>query len=200
MGATSAMYPDPWHELSDAMFHDWPAYAGESTIQELASRIIEEHEIKDGDTLIGSSLGGIVSSEVANQLSLHSLVLVGSAKDKEEIRPILRILHPFVDLAPLEFLRVSSSSIPNELARMFSHTDARFIRSMCKAIFSWDGLKNDVRLIRIHGKGDLVIPCPTEVEDPIDGGHLIAMTHPMECMKKIKENQSVDTTPVSAPR
>lgn len=50
----------------------------------------------------------------------------------------------------------------------------------------WNGLACDVTITRIHGKNDLVIPLPSEVLNPIDGGHLIAMTHAQECVDRIR--------------
>ncbi len=73
---------------------------------------------------------------------------------------------------------------------MFSSSDPDFIRNMSKAIFSWEGLNSDVPVLRIHGKKDAVIPYPpTDVDHTIDGGHLIVMTHPLECIQPIKEKQ-----------
>ncbi|MEO0794366.1 MAG: hypothetical protein AAFX93_04335 [Verrucomicrobiota bacterium] len=50
MGRTSAMFIDPaWHALRNATFHDWPNWAGETTLPDMAKRLIDEHSIKAGD-------------------------------------------------------------------------------------------------------------------------------------------------------
>ena len=110
MGATSAMYSETWQKLPDSIFHDWPPYRDEVSIPAMAKRLICEHGIVNGDIIIGSSLGGIIACEIANQLQLKQLVLIGSAVDKHEINTCLDVLHPLIDcsasggMRPLEFL------------------------------------------------------------------------------------------------
>ncbi len=106
---------------------------------------------------------------------------------KEEVSGLLCLLHPLIDLAPLSFLQYASGKLPSELGTMFSKSDATFIRNMCRAIFQWDGLTSEtVILSRIHGRFDCVIPPPNDAV-LIDGGHLIAMSHPQECVCRIEE-------------
>jgi pimeloyl-ACP methyl ester carboxylesterase len=195
MGATSSMYGELWRKEFEGQFHDWPKWRDERSLTDIAVIIIEEHRIEAGDTLIGTSLGGIVACEVANLLDLERIVLIGSAQRKEEINGILSILHPLIDLAPIAFIQMSSGKLPSDLAGMFSHSDPSFIRNMSKAIFSWNGLQSEVPVLRIHGTKDLVIPHPHETDHDIDGGHLIVMTHPLECIRPIREIQSQLSTP-----
>ena len=195
------MYGEPWRKAFDGHFHDWPKWRGETSITDIAKRIIEEHRIESGDTVFGTSLGGIIACEIANLVDLERIILIGSARRKEEVNRILSILHPLIDLAPIPFIQMSSGKLPNDLAGMFNHSDPAFIRNMSKAIFSWEGFDSEVPVLRIHGTKDLVIPITNETNHEIDGGHLIVMTHPMECIEAIKaEIQTVVSTPLRAPR
>jgi len=106
------MYPGCWRELPNSVFHDWPGWKGETTITEFAKRLIDEHVINSGDIVAGSSLGGIVACEIANQLELDKLILIGGAVSKEEISGLLSVFLPLVDLAPIEFLRISAGKVP----------------------------------------------------------------------------------------
>ena len=182
MGATSEMYPAEWESLSAAKFHNWPKWQGEKTILEIALRVIAEHGIVSGDRVIGSFLGGIVACEIANQLDLAELVLVGSTVSQDEISGLLKLLHPLVDVTPMRWIQFSSGKIPHDLSVMFTESDPEFIRHMCKAIFTWGGLQSAVSLKRIHGRKDHVIPPPEHVDCLIEGGHLIAMTHASEVL------------------
>ncbi len=183
MGADGSMFAGPWRTLVDAVFVDWPEYRGERTIREAAQRVVEEQGIKDGDTVIGASLGGMVACEIADLLKLQKLVLVGGVRHPDEINELLKLCHPLARLAPLEFIQRASGRVPGELARMFVGVDAEFVRAMCLAVFEWDGLVgNKIDPIRIHGKRDLVVPLPKRVDRALDGGHLIAMTHAHECV------------------
>ena len=201
MGATSSMYGEPWRKELDGQFHDWPEWQGEQTVTEITKRIIEEHKVESGDTVIGTSLGGIVACEIANIIDLDRIILVGSARRKEEVNRILSMLHPLIDLAPIAFIQMSSGKLPSDLTEMFTHSDPAFIRNMSKAIFTWEGLKSKVLVLRIHGTKDLVIPNTKETDHEIDGGHLIVMTHPLECIKAIQsEIKTMVSTPLRASR
>jgi pimeloyl-ACP methyl ester carboxylesterase len=192
MGADGSMYGATWRTLPDCKFVEWPDYEGERSIVSIAKRIAAEQKIQASDILIGSSLGGIVACQIAKITPVYSLVLVGSAKKKEEISRFLSVIHPLVDLAPLTFIQRLAGKIPSDLAQMFSKSQAEFIRAMCRAIFEWDGLGDEpVRLLRIHGTKDRVIPLPEGVQHTLIGGHLIAITHSQECVDIIRANHKI---------
>jgi pimeloyl-ACP methyl ester carboxylesterase len=187
MGADHRMYSGAWLRMQQTQFLDWPKDSSADSIPAIATEIIEDAGISDGDILIGSSLGGIVACEIAKVRTIEHLILVGSAVDQNEVSGILRLLHPLIDLAPFSFLQIASGKLPSELCTMFSKSDATFIRNMCRAIFKWEGLPpHTVTLTRIHGRSDRVIPPPRDA-DLIDGGHLIAMTHADHCVRLIEE-------------
>ena len=176
-----------WQSLPNTRFLDWPLHHGESSIAAIAKRVIAEAGIAKGDTVIGSSLGGIIGCEIARTISLNTLVLIGGAKNKNEVSGLLALLHPLAPLAPIEFIQLAAGKFPSELAQMFQQTQPSFIRAMCDAIFDWSGLdENQITPLRIHGTHDHVIPLPTNVDFALDGGHLIAMTHPDECVQFIE--------------
>jgi pimeloyl-ACP methyl ester carboxylesterase len=187
MGADRRMFPKPWDSLPGFVAHDWPEYSGERTIAETAEKVAKQWLIGDGDMVVGTSLGGIVACEIARIRKLRALVLIGSAVDKDEVNPLLALLHPLAGIAPLEWLKFSAGKIPAELPRMFAGVDAEFMRSMCAAIFRWDGLgTTKVACHRVHGSRDRVIPPPPHVDFLLDGGHLISMTHAEECVKFVR--------------
>lgn len=195
MGADHRMYAAPaWQTLPDTRALDWPEHRGETTIAAIANRVITEAGIREGDTIIGSSLGGIVGCEIANQLRLRSLVLVGSAQSPSEIAPLLALLHPLAALAPLELIRVSAGKLPGELCAMFVNSQASFIRAMCQAIFTWPGLDTTrLRPLRLHGQHDRVIPPPADADLLLDAGHLLALTHAEECVAFLCPRLSIST-------
>lgn len=189
MGADRRMYPGPWRSLRDAAFVEWPRGAGHDTISSLADWIIASAGIGDRDVVVGSSLGGMVACEIATKRKLKRLILVGSAKRPGEINSLLRLLHPLADLAPFQFVQQACGKVPSELGSMFAEADPAFVRSMCRAVFRWDGLQEGiVDIRRIHGRHDLVIPPPSEGATIIGGGHLIAMSHADECIRFVHES------------
>lgn len=190
MGADRRMFPEPWGTLADFVAHDWPRYKGEKTLPEVAQAVAETRAIRDGDTVVGASLGGMVACEIAKIRKLRGLFLVGSAASKGEVSRLLAFLHPLAEVAPIDWLRFSAGKVPLELAQMFAGAETAFVRGMCSAIFQWEGLGPvPCRCFRVHGRRDLVIPPPADVDLLLDGGHLISMTHAGECAEFVRSNQ-----------
>lgn len=186
MGANSNMYSGPWLELPNIKFLEWPKYLGEKTLADVAERIIKENSINQSDDMAGSSLGGMVALEIASKLNVKNVYLFGSAIAKTEVNPFLRLLTPLADITPVKFIQAIAGKYQNEILDMFSSSDADFIRSMCHAISEWQGFKGDPKTIkRIHGEKDKVISCHSSCKTIKNGGHLIAMTHPLECIELI---------------
>src|SRR5579883_3413988 len=164
MGADRRMYPKAWAAVPGFVSHDWVRHSGEDTLAAVAASMVDACGIRDGDTLIGSSLGGMVSCEITKLRRIARLYLIGSAVDKDEISSLLLALHPLAKVAPLEWIRVSLGSVQTELTQMFAAIEASFVRAMCSAIFKWDGLgRTNTPVIRIHGRFDVVIPPPKHV-------------------------------------
>lgn len=181
------MYPAPWSTLPDFVAHDWPKHKGETALAEVARSIVELYDIRDGDSLVGSSLGGMVACEIARIREIHTLCLIGSAIKKEEVNRVLAVLHPLANVAPIDWLRFSAGKVPLELTQMFTGMEASFIRAMCAGIFQWEGLTaSPERIFRIHGRLDLVIPPPAKADLLLTGGHLISMSHAEECVEFVR--------------
>jgi len=189
MGANSNMYSGPWRKIPDAMFIDWPRYNGEKTISEVAERIIRQYRIMQSDSVAGSSLGGIVSLEIAKKLGIRNVYLFGSAVSKSEINPLLRLLSPLSEITPIKFIKAIVGKFENEILSMFNSSEAEFIKAMCHAVSNWQGYKGDQSIIkRIHGEKDKIISCFGVCKKIKDGGHLIVMTHAADCIEIINRN------------
>lgn len=189
MGADARMYPAPWTDVPGFVAIPWIRHSGERTLREVAVSMCVAHGIRDGDDLIGSSLGGMVACEISKIRRVRRLFLIGSAIRKEEINPILSALRPMMCVAPLGWLRASAGMVPLELCQMFGDTESSFLRSMCEAAFQWEGLGcTETAVYRIHGEFDRVIPPPPGVDLLLDGGHLVAMTHARECAEFVRSH------------
>lgn len=193
MGADESMYPGPWHSLPNTVFLRWPQYAGEESIDAVVWRMVAEHEIIPGSVVIGSSLGGMVGCEIANRMQLSALFLIGSACEPSEVNRVLGALHPLANMVPFRQLQTLVGKLPPAYGELFTSADPEFVRSMCHAIFKWNGLQRGVpRPVRLHGIHDLVIPCPANVDLRVDGGHMISLTHPTECVNFIRQRLGLE--------
>ncbi|CAN5882923.1 hypothetical protein BH11VER1_BH11VER1_05420 [soil metagenome] len=187
MGADKRMYPGPWSTLPDFVAHDWPRHQGELVLADVARSVVDLYDIRDGDSLVGTSLGGMVACEITKIRKIQTLCLIGSATRKEEINRFLAILHPLANVAPIDWIRFSAGKIPLELAQMFAGMETSFIRAMCAAVFQWEGLTvSPERIFRIHGNRDLVIPPPAKADLLLTGGHLITISHADECAEFVR--------------
>jgi pimeloyl-ACP methyl ester carboxylesterase len=191
MGADHRMFPAPWRSLPHLIVHDWQPSSGEQSIAELAATMVRTRGIKEGDILIGSSLGGMVACEICKLLEIRELYLVGSARRQSEVNGLLSVMLPLARVAPIDWLKYSASLLPHDLMRMFAHAETTFIRSMCSAISRWEGLgETKTKIYRLHGSRDMVILPPPQVDLLLEGGHLIAMTHAEECATFIRDRIS----------
>ena len=187
MGADHTMYRDDWLMLEDCRFHDWPAYRGETSLHAIAGRLVSEAGVRDGDVLIGHSLGGMVACEAASLRKLRCLILLGSARRKEDVSTLLAALHPLAAITPFRLAQTVAGKLPGDLYEMFVRADADFIRASCRAIFEWEGLGDTpAPVYRIHGRHDLVIPLPDDADHIVEGGHMIPMTHARDCVKRVR--------------
>ena len=189
MGADSRMYTDfsPWQELEDTVFIDWPSWEGENDLTSVARKIIDTHKIPNQQCIIGSSLGGMVALEIAKLADAKCVILLGSAEEKEEINSLLLSLSPLASVTPVKLIQVLTGKYKSRFLEMFRNIDPDFIKHMCLVIKFWPGKESFDRIFRIHGSKDKVIFQPESCRLIEGGGHLIAMTHPEECVSFIKE-------------
>lgn len=183
------MYPTPWTSIPHFIAHDWTKVPRLASLQELAELMCTRCAINDGDSIVGSSLGGMVACEIARLRHVRAVFLIGSALHPTEVSRPLRLFSPLINFAPLRLLQRIARHIPAPLSQMYAASDPQFLRCMTKAVFSWRGaLDCGTRLVRIHGRHDPIIPRAQRVDLWVDGGHLLSMSHPEECMRYVSAN------------
>lgn len=187
MGATNAMYAGPWRNSAGISFADWPTedprLAGDFSLADLAGAVIVRQNIRAGDAVGGSSMGGMVALEIAKQVPVSAVLLIGSAREPGEIQPFLRLLAPYAGLAPLPLAQLLAGKSGGEAGRMFEAVPAGFIRRSCEALAQWQGVGElSCPVHRLHGECDWVIPCPKSGATVVKGaGHLVGMSEAQVC-------------------
>ena len=182
MGATSQMYSGLWQEQSGFDYLDWPIEYVPKTIPEIAEYLAESIHTSY-TTAIGSSLGGMVALELASCLGIENVILLGSAISSREVNPLLSSLTPLATITPLSVCQKLAGKTDFLLPQMYSKQNPEFIRAMIKAIPNWS-YTGSANIYRIHGANDHIIKCQTP-DVSVEGGHLIAITHPSECIESI---------------
>jgi pimeloyl-ACP methyl ester carboxylesterase len=196
MGANSNMYPkEKYNKLQDVIFANWPKYDGELSVEEVAKKVIDIHQINNEMVAGGSSLGGMVAIEIAKIVGITKVILIGSATNSDYINPLLQKLSGLAEITPVKIIQVLTGKVnqyaSNEPLSMFEESDSNFIKAMCKALFKWEGLgKFNCDVCQIHGEKDLVIfPPKNNVKIILGGGHLISITHAEEVANFINKNK-----------
>lgn len=190
------MYPeDSFGSLPNVHYINWPEYEGESSLREIAEKIIKLHKLSENIIVGGSSLGGMVAIEMAKILGCPKVILIGSATALECLQPIPRRALYFPKLAPigtLQFLlRGVDRYLNNLLINMFTASNGEFIKAMSQAILHWEGLGDfQGQIHQIHGEKDRIILPPVENGTIIPGGgHVISLSHSKEVASFIYDIQ-----------
>ena len=187
IGGDSRMYLAPWTSLPGLRPLNWMPYQGEQTIPEVAQSMVRTYGIQDGDSLIGTSLGGMVALEITRIRKIRQLFLIASAFEPSEISRRLAFLHPLARIFPWRRFQRGASRIPAKSPQMFAANDPMFVKTMCRAVFEWSGRKvADVQIVRLHGRWDPVISRPSYADFWVHGGHRINETHAKTCVELVR--------------
>lgn len=193
MGADSRMYSHhEYKKLNNVTFINWPSYKNETSVSQMAQRIIKENKITPNSNIGGTSFGGIVASEISKLIPTNKLLLISSTNTPNNVNSLLKTLSNFAKYAPVKFIQfiIGKNGEPNEniIMEMFAKSDREFIKNMCRAIFKWSGVDTtNLNVFAIHGAHDKVINAPENNVTIINGGHLIAVTHPKEIASFIQK-------------
>lgn len=186
LGADRRLFPAPWNELPGFHAHDWTPHVHARSIPELAKSVCAHANVRDGDILIGASLGGMVACEIASLRRIRAIFLLGSALHPSEIRRPVAEIHPLIEIVPLSLAGRAAGWSRRPLLQMFADSNPDFIRHMCRAIFRWRGAAADRTPIhRIHGRGDLLIAPPAQPALLLDGRHALSLSHAEACVRFI---------------
>jgi pimeloyl-ACP methyl ester carboxylesterase len=175
-------------------FIQWETPNLNESIEHYAGRLIRQITIEK-PILLGLSFGGLIAIEVAKQIETQKVILISSAKTKQEIPFYYRTIGNFGlhKLIPLTFLLKS-----NFIANWFFGTSSRFDRQTLKAILKdtpptflrwaidrivhWANVVVLQNVTHIHGTSDRILPirfvrCNYQIRG---GGHLMALNRSKE--------------------
>lgn len=197
LGVDCRMYAPAFDDLADEVLRvDWPSHEGEQTLGDMAERLLARGDLADCDAIVGSSLGGMVGSEIVARTQIPHLLLLGSAQHPREVNPLLAGLVKVRERVPFELLQRFFGAEPvasrAPLLEMLGDADVVVGRAMAGAIFAWGG-REEVRgeRHRLHGSWDLIIRAPKSGAELLPrAGHMISMTHEAEVLAFIRDGLS----------
>jgi pimeloyl-ACP methyl ester carboxylesterase len=172
------------------------------TIEEYAKRLLEQIT-SPKPILIGLSFGGMMAVEVAKQIDTKKVILIASAKTKEEIPIYFRLAGHFGlhRLLPTAFLKSANfvtnwffgaNSIFDKqlLKQILFNTEPVFLKWAIDKIVKWENKTETQNCIHIHGTSDRILPecfvnCNIKIKN---GGHLTTLNKSEELNEILRQH------------
>lgn len=186
----------------DVTFIEWIAPKNNEAIEEYAKRLTEQiHSEKP--ILIGLSFGGIMATEVAKQVQTEKIILIASAKTKNEIPFYYRFLGALQlhKLVPAQLMKqanffsfwlfgIKKEEDKKLLKAILHDTDSKFLKWAIHAIVSWKNTIAPQNHVRVHGSSDKILPLQfVKADKRVEGGgHFMTINKPEELSLIIRQS------------
>ena len=182
-------------------FIKWAVPEIDESIESYATRLLSQINGPE-PTLIGLSFGGLIAVEVAKQIATHKVILIASAKTKNEI-PFYYRMAGKIGLP--KFLPAKLLKRSNFLTNWFFGTETEFDRQLLKQILletdsvflkwaisrvaCWSNRIQLQNIIHIHGTSDRILPFAFVKADVgiKGGGHLMTLNKADELTAVIRK-------------
>ena len=182
-------------------FIQWIAPNDSETIENYAARLLEQITTTN-PTLIGLSFGGLMAVEVAKLIDTEKVLIIASAKTKEEIPFYYRLagkigLHKLLPTSLLKssnfitdwFFGVRSTFDKKVLKEVLHDTDSTFLKWAIDKVVRWRNQTPTNNLFHIHGTHDRILPltfvkCNLTIEN---GGHLMTLNKADELNQTLQQ-------------
>ena len=167
----------------------WLPVEASETIEQYASRLHRQIKIPN-PIIIGLSFGGMMAIEVAKQIRTEKVILISSAKTKDEIPLMYQLigrlrLHRIVPTRILKssnfitnwLFGVRSTENKQLLKQILNDTNPDFLKWAIHQIVSWKNTSVPGNCIHIHGTKDHILPirCVNPDISVKNGGHLMIL-------------------------
>ena len=141
------------------------------TLSTYAQKLIDYYKIAPGSIVMGTSLGGMLTIEIAKRVALDKAILISSIKTKSEA-PKSHICYrylPLYKLIPSTWLPQTGFIVRKVMGKMSNHhqelfvsmlegTSPTFIKWALGAILHWDNQTIPPNVYHIIGDKDKVFP------------------------------------------
>ena len=168
-----------------------------SYAQKVSAQIKEEHPI-----ILGLSFGGMLAVEMAKIRATDKVILVSSAKSRDELGEPPGLLKWIIKngLLPANFLTIPNPVILERfgaatgeekklISGIMRRSDGHFMKWALRALLTWNNAVIPRNITHVHGTADKIIP-PDNVHPDhwIDGGsHIMVYDRAAEISKIIAD-------------
>ena len=160
-----------------------------------AKRLAKQIDQTKPFILIGTSLGGMLATEMAFFLKPEQIILISSAKKRSELPFRYRFQHyiPVYKIVPPQLVKLGAKIFqplvePDRnkekviFKAMLNAKDPKFLSRTIRLIVNWNRTEHVENIIHIHGNKDSTIPIKNVKFDySIEGGsHMMTLTRANE--------------------
>ena len=172
------------------VYVDWlPPFENEP-LQNYAMRLKQQFIHDEHPVIFGLSLGGMLAIEIAKAVPSAKVIIISSAKTKNEIPyywkifrhiRVYKILPEWSvrknSLSRNYFLGAKKEETRNYVKQVAEKADANFYRWAIGAILSWQNETVPSNVFHIHGTNDKLLPSRFIKADKLiaNGGHLMIL-------------------------
>ena len=194
IGADERVFHKIDFSLYNVHFVQWIAPTKNETIEDyslrLAAQITTENPI-----LVGLSFGGMMAVEVSKHISTEKIIIISSAKSKNEIPFYFRLagklgvtkIIPATALIKVNLFTnwfFSNRTVEDKkmLSAILNDTDPAFLKWAINTIATWQNTHCPHNLYHIHGDADRILPYKfvTCHETIKEGAHLMIVNRSAE--------------------
>lgn len=194
LGADHRMFGPQRRQFPDLYVPPWIRPDPNEPLGHYAARLSERIDRSGPMVLGGASLGGMVAWEMACHLKPAALVLMGSCRSREAVRPpavalreaaqwlpagLIGLTKPLARLL-VEYLRGLTPDQKRLLVASYRDADPYFLKWGVWTILNWNACSEPrTRVYQVHGSNDrILLACRAGNAEIISGGgHLISLTH-----------------------
>ena len=180
---------------------DWIEPHETDSLETYAQMIIYQYDIRPNSIVIGTSLGGMLTMEIAKKVNLKKAILISSIKTVKEAPgyfslfravPVYKLL-PEAMLNKLGFLikpmfghmKDSDAWLFND---MLSKNSPKFMKWAMRVVVKWENMTVPANVFHIHGDKDRIFPVK-KIEDAsiVKGGsHIMIFDKAKQVNKWLK--------------
>ena len=185
----------------ETRFIHWEPPQRQETLQQYASRLLDQIDTNQSVVLVGLSFGGIVAQELANMIDCTQLFLISSVKHPKELSPLLQVIKHIriYKLLPFPWVKPILSYVApywfnavldrqrTLLRSVINDTDNQFAQWAIKTIMQWEGEPSQTPVVHLHGNQDRIFPI-RYIQNCIaveGAGHFMVVTHAKKISKLI---------------
>ncbi len=175
---------------------EWVEHNESDTLSDYAKKLLPQFDTSKPIIIIGTSLGGMLATEINKLIDVKHTFIISSVKTKSEqpgyfnffrIFPMYNFLPDSMLGDPNFWLKLLfPAGMKDEwkdlFADMFSKWSPSFLRWAMRAALWWDNVQKIQNYTHIHGDHDFVFPC-IHLKDYIqikNGTHIMVLTRARE--------------------